>query len=306
VSFDKIALKVLAFGIAYGGIAYAQELVPRAYLITPVGANAVTISSSYFTGAVLTDPTNIITDSNGKFYISALSFTRAFSFFGRSANASASLPYAVGNFRALVNGDDTRVYRSGLADTRYRFSVNLRGAPAMKPEEFVKWNGKFVLGASLTVSAPSGQYDPVRLINPGLNRWGFKPELGMERRWGKWAFDLYGGVWFFTPNHLFFPGLSNRTQDPVGAGETHLVYSFKPRLWFSFDGNFWTGGRTTVQGVANYDYQRNSRIGGTAAIPITARQSIKFSYSDGAYISIGGNYKNISAAWQYSWLDKPR
>ena len=285
---------------------HGQDLVPRAYLVTPVGANAVTISSSYFTGAVFTDPTDVITDSKGNFDIAALSYTRAFSFFGRSANASASVPYAVGNFQATVNDAFAKVYRSGLADGRVRFSVNLRGAPAMKPEEYVKWNQKFILGASVTVSVPSGQYDPARLINPGLNRWGFKPELGMERRWGRWALDLYGGVWFITANHSYFPGTSTRTQDPVGAAETHLSYSFKPRLWVSFDGNFWTGGRSSVQGVANYDYQRNSRIGATVSMPLTRTQSLKFSYSKGAYISIGGDYRNFSAAWQYSWISGPR
>jgi len=255
---------------------------------------------------VFTDPTDVITDFKGNFDLTALSYTRAFRFFGRSANASASMPYAIGNFQANVNDLFTKVYRSGFADGRVRFSVNLRGAPAMKPEEFLKWNQKFVLGASLTVSVPLGQYDSARLINPGLNRWGFKPELGMERRWGRWALDLYGGVWFITANHSYFPGARTRTQDPVGAAETHVSYSFKPRLWVSFDGNFWTGGRSTVDGVANYDYQRNSRIGVTVSTPVTRTQSFKFSYSKGAYISIGGDYRNFSAAWQYSWLSSPR
>jgi hypothetical protein len=40
----------------------------------------------------------------------------------------------------------------------------------------------------------------------------------------------------------------------------------------------------------------------TASIPINARNSIKFSYSDGAYVQYGGNYRIISASWQYGWV----
>ena len=51
--------------------------------------------------------------------------------------------------------------------------------------------------------------------------------------------------------------------------------------------------------------ERNSRLGGTAAVPITKHQSLKFSYSNGTYIQFGGNYQNVSIAWQYSWLGRP-
>jgi hypothetical protein len=51
--------------------------------------------------------------------------------------------------------------------------------------------------------------------------------------------------------------------------------------------------------------QRNSRVGVTASIPVTRHQSIKLSYNNGAYIRYGGNYQNISVAWQYSWLGRP-
>ena len=57
-----------------------------------------------------------------------------------------------------------------------------------------KWHQKTLLGVSLKVVAPTGQYDPTKLINLGANRWAFKPELGLSRRWGHWVLDAYGGV----------------------------------------------------------------------------------------------------------------
>ena len=80
----------------------------------------------------------------------------------------------------------------------------------------------------------------------------------------------------------------------------------KLRGWASLDANFWWGGITTLNGIRNLETrQTSSRIGGTVAIPFAGHQSIKVSYSDGAYIRLGGNYQNVSVAWQYTWLGRP-
>ena len=139
-----------------------------------------------------------------------------------------------------------------------------------------KWRQKTLIGVSLKVVAPTGQYDPTKLINLGANRWAFKPELGLSRRWGHWVLDAYAAVWFFTRNPDFFsrnqyvPAPTTQTQDPIAAFETHLSYDFRPRLWVSLDGNFWRGGRTSLDGVENpATLQKTSRIGVTASFPLT-------------------------------------
>jgi hypothetical protein len=43
----------------------------------------------------------------------------------------------------------------------------------------------------------------------------------------------------------------------------------------------------------------------TTSIPVSRHQSLKVSYSDGAYILYGGNYHNVSVAWQCSWFGRP-
>ena len=42
------------------------------------------------------------------------------------------------------------------------------------------------------------------------------------------------------------------------------------------------------------------------SIPYSKHQSVKIAYSDGAYIRFGGNYQNVSVAWQYSWFGRPK
>ena len=147
------------------------------------------------------------------------------------------------------------------------------------------------------MAAPLGQYYPARLINTGSNRWSFKPELGVSRPIGRWTFEFAVGVWLFTSNRNYLG--TTRTQKPIGAGQIHVVYTFRPRLWASFNANFFSGGRTTVGGLLRADLQRNSRLGATISIPLTKRQSLKAAYSAGAYTTIGADYRSISLAYQY-------
>lgn len=290
----------------------AQDLSPRAYVITPIHSNAVVATYSFFNGNLDFQGAVPIADAKAKVNVPILAFYHSFNFFTRSANITAGLPYGEGNFRGTVFGSETNAYRSGLFDSVYRLSVNLAGGPAMTLPEFRKWRQNSLLGVSLRVVAPTGQYDSTKLINYGTNRWAFKPEVGYSRRNGHWILDTYFGTWLYTKNPKFFsnnqyyPGVQSQTQAPVGALEAHLSYDVRPRLWLSFDGNFWFGGKTSLNGVQNPATElRSSRLGLTTSLPINRHQSLKFSYSGGAYIRYGGNYQNLSIAWQYSWLGRP-
>jgi len=308
----RLRFNILA-ALILSTMSFAQDLTPRAYVITPVSSNAIVVSGSFFDGDILFDGAVPITDSTGRIYVSTLSLYHALNFLGRSANATASLPYAVGNFRGKVVGAEHNAYRSGLVDTIFRFSVNLMGGPALAAPKFRSWKQKTLIGLSLKLVAPTGQYDPTKLINPGGNRWVFKPELGLSRRWGHWIVDAYSGVVCFTDNQDFFSrnqfsaGTNTQSQKPVAAFEAHLSYDVRPRLWASLDGNFWRGGRTSINGVENPgSLQSNSRLGGTASVPVNLHQSLKLSYSRGAYVRFGGNFQNLSVGWQYSWIGKPK
>jgi hypothetical protein len=287
----------------------AQDLSPRAYVITPLGFNAITLTWSYFNGGVNFNGAVPITGATGIYNISSFTYYHSFSFFRRSANIAASLPYAVGNFQGQLEQQHRSVYRSGLVDAGLRFSVNLLGGPAMPAEKFAKWKQKVLLGVSLKIIAPTGQYDPTKLVNWGINRWAFKPELGYSEQWGNWLVDAYAGAWFYTTNPVSYavPVPKPQTEQPIGALEGHLSRNFKFGTWASLDGNFWWGGVTSLSGIQNLaTKQTGSRIGVTAAWRFAKHQSLKISYSDGTYIRFGGNYQVVQAAWQYSWLGWPK
>jgi len=288
----------------------AQDLSPRAYVITPRSSNAVLLTWSFYDGGLNFSGAVPITGATARYNIPVFSYYHALSFFGRSSNITVALPYGVGTFKGDVLGTSREAYRSGLLDLTIRFSVNLLGGPSMDLKDFAKWRQKTLLGASVKVLAPTGQYNGRQLVNWGLNRWAIKPEIGYSRRfWRDWLLDAYAGAWFYTTNSQFFsiPVPVPQTQAPVGSFEGHLSRNFGLKTWASLDGNYWFGGTTTLNGIRNPGTrQSSSRLGGTVAFPITEHQSIKIAYSGGTFIRFGGNYQNLQVAWQYSWIGWPK
>ncbi len=64
------------------------------------------------------------------------------------------------------------------------FLPHLYGAPALSLKEFASYQQDLIVGASVQVSIPSGQYDADKLVNIGSNRGFIKPELGLSKAWG--------------------------------------------------------------------------------------------------------------------------
>jgi len=250
-------------------------------------------------GDVDFDPSLPIEDAHAVLHGTFLAYAHTLDFFRRSANVGVTFPYLWGDLEGKVNGNPQQVRRSGLANPAARFAVNLYGAPAMDFEEFARYQQKTNIGASVIVVAPLGQYDPARFVNIGTNRWGAKPEIGISQRFGRWYLDLALGAWFFSANNNYQGRV--RKQDPIASAQFHVSYNFKPRLWAAFDANYYTGGRTSIDGVPGTDLQRNSRVGGTITIPLTKRQSLKFTGSVGAVTNIGADFLSVGAAYQYLW-----
>ena len=297
------AALALALALAAGPGASAQQLEPRAYAPSPTGANFVGIVYVYSTGDLLFDPTLPFSDVHATISGTGAFYARTFGFLGRSASAAATLPYSWGTVDGNVAETYRRADRSGLADVTLRFASNLLGSPARAPREFAAAKPSPTLGASLLVKAPAGEYDPSRLINIGTNRWSFKPELGFSYPVRRWWLEAYGGAWFTTTNHDFYGG-QVKSQEPIGVGQAHVVYTVKPRLWIALDGTYYFGGATTVNGVHNADRQENSRVGATLALPVLGRHSLKLEYAKGATARVGSRLDTYAVAWQYFWLDR--
>ncbi len=278
----------------------AQELEPRAYATLPVGINFFLVGFSRSTGSVLFDPSLPIEDVTAGVNVSVLGYVRGFDFFGRSASVGVVLPYVWADMEGLVEGEQQAITRSGLADVKVRFSFNLVGGPALDRKEFAKYQQKRNLGVTVVLVAPTGQYDPVKLINIGANRWALKTELGFSRAYQKWHFDLYGGVWFYADNKRA-QGTSVASQRPIGTFQAHVSYSFRRRLWAAFDATAYVGGSRTLDGRDSAGLQKASRFGFTFSIPVARQHSFKFNASTGAFTRIGADFNLFAVAYQYFW-----
>ena len=282
----------------------AQELEPRAYSASPVGANFAGISYLNSWGSLLFDPTVPITDAKANVNGVALAYGRTFNLAGVQALAVAIVPYAWGSFSGTVVATDTSVTRAGPGDARAKLSVNLVGSPAMSPKAFAGAQPRSVVaGVSLTVSAPTGQNYSNKLVNIGTNRWAFKPEAGISYGWRrKWYADLYGGAWFFTANPAAYPGNARREQDPLASVQTHVSYTFARRSWAALDGTWYWGGATRTNAGPPSTRLNNKRIGGLVALGITSRQSIKIGYNYGASTRVGDDFGTVAVAYQLLWF----
>jgi Putative MetA-pathway of phenol degradation len=286
--------------------ASAQDLDPRAYANVPVDATLFISGFAVSHGGVLTDPTLPITDINATIEAPSIGAARTFALFGRTAQAFGVVPYTWAQVSGNVLGDAANVTRAGLSDVRLRISVLVRGAPAASAVEIAKAPRRTILGTSLTVVAPAGQFFPDKLINIGTNRWSLKPEFAVSQPMGgRWLLDTYAGLWLFTDNPSFYPGASLRAQAPIGALQAHVSYNFQPQLWVAFDATYYAGGTTTVDGAHNNDLQSNARVGGTLALPVGQRHSVKLAVSRGAIIRFGSNFSTVSIGWQTAWFASP-
>jgi hypothetical protein len=167
-------------------------------------------------------------------------------------------------------------------------------------QEFANYQQNLIVGASVQVSAPLGQYDEDRLVNLGNNRWFIKPDIGISKAWGAFALELSSGVFLFTDNDDFFNGKSLE-QDPVYTSQLHATYNFGRGIWAALSGTNDHGGRTTVDGVRSDDQQDNSRAGITLALPVNRHNSVKLFASTPIHTTAGGDFDLLGILWQHRW-----
>jgi len=282
--------------------ACAAELEPRAYVNTPVGLNFLIAGYAYSEGGLSTDASSPIKDAQLQIHTEVLAYARTLDVWGKSGKFDVILPYSQLSGTAMVDGQPRERQVSGLNDPRFRFSVNFYGAPALSMQEFANYRQDILIGASVQVSAPVGQYDSSKLVNLGTNRWFIKPDIGISKALGPLTLELSAGVIFFTKNDDYFGG-NTLEQDPVYSTQAHVTYDFGRGVWGALDGTYDYGGRTTVNGVRGDDVQGNSRLGATLGLPVDRNNSIKLYASTGVSTRTGSDYNLGGIAWQYRWGD---
>jgi hypothetical protein len=287
-----LALQIWAHGAA------SQELEPRAYSPAPIGTKFFVSGFGASQGAYVVDAAVPIQDVEANLSFALIAGGYTFNLAGHQARVLGLFPFAWGGITGNVDGEVRSRSLEGFTDPRIKFSVGLVGAPPLTPEEFARAPRSTVIGTSVTITLPTGQYDSTRLINLGFNRWAFKPEIGVWHPAGSWTFDGSVGVWFFTTNNRYFPGHAERKQDPIVALQGHVSYDFANGAWIALDGTWFSGGQTHVNGLAMPDRQDDVRLGVTLSLPMGDQQSLKFTYSTGLVTRRGSDFDTFIVGWQ--------
>jgi hypothetical protein len=279
---------------------HAQALEPRAYVNIPVGLNFLVASYIYSDGGILTDPSVSLENASIKVHGPVLAYARGLALWGKSGKFDMILPYACASGSAEFQGQPKSRDICGLADPSFRLSINLSGAPALSLKEFADYEQDFIVGVSLQVAPPLGQYDPDKLINIGTNRWYINPEIGISQVFGPMTLELTTGVTFYTSNDDFFGG-NKKDLDPIYSTQGHLIYNFSHTVWGALNGTFYRGGASTVDGIKGDDLQRNTRLGATLSVLVNRYHSLKLYSSTGVATRTGTDFDTVGFGWRYRW-----
>ena len=193
----KVKVTIL-FLLMFYSFSFAQDLEPRAYANLPKDANVIVGSYGFLKGNVVSDASLPVKD----FIISSNNFgagyMHTFGLANKLARVQVVIPFVLMDGHATVNDERIVGNRTGFGDMRIRLGINLLGSPALGIKEFREYKQKTIFGVSLVTSVPTGIYYADKSINIGTNRWGFKPEVGVSKRFKHVYAEMYSGVWFYT------------------------------------------------------------------------------------------------------------
>jgi len=280
----------------------AQELTPRAYWPSPVGTNLLVYAYQNTSGDILTDPSLPVSGVKSDINYLQVGYQHTFDWFSRTGTLQINVPYSWSSTEGFLANEYRERKIRGMADTQVRFAINLLGAPSMDKEAFRQLlaNPETIVGLSLLIKLPTGEYQPDKLINIGANRWAAKPAIGtIVPIVPGLLFEFEFGIWLFGENDQFLGQTSK--QQPIYSAEAHLVKITHTGLWVSLDANFYRGGRTRIDSMSQANLQSNSRAGLTLFYPWKKRHGLRGSYSKNIYTESGGDFRSLSLSYTYAW-----
>jgi outer membrane putative beta-barrel porin/alpha-amylase len=293
----------IALVLAFSTGSAAQELEPGSYQNAPTGVNVAVATVVISRGNVLTDASLPVEGARAEVEALGLGYVRTLGLLGRAAKFDAQIPVTWAHFSGVVAGEQRTRTPRGLADPRFRLSVNLLGSPALTIPEFAKYRQRAIVGVSLQVVPPLGQYDEDRYVNLGSNRWSFRPETGVSWGRGRVILEAAGGAWLFTHNNNYVGRVQE--QSALYFAKANGIVTFRRGIWGALSYGRATGGRTRVDGVETNSLQTNDRLGTTWLIPITRWVAMRIVYTSGLSTRFGADFDSFSIGAQYTWFKRP-
>jgi hypothetical protein len=280
---------------------YAQFSEAHHYDNAPVGVNQAELAFAYARSNASIDTALVVAGAQFNLSQGTLTYTRYFAFLHRVAWIDASVPLAGVN--GSISGSNIHGSATGAGDSSYAVTTLLRGGPALSVAQFADYKPATTVGMSLTITAPTGQYDASKILNLGADRWSFKPEIALSHPFGheqKWQSDLYVHAYFFTDNTSYH-GTQILRQQPLPGLEGHLSYFIVSQAWISIDGLYTFRGSTVVDGVDQQDAQKNFMLGTEVNVSLSPRNSLVFQFAKAIVHENAPTLTGFAVKYNYSW-----
>jgi hypothetical protein len=128
---------------------------------------------------------------------------------------------------------------------------------------------------------PIGEYHSEQSLNIGQNRWYGRIGAPVVWQLGSWSperrttLEFLPAVWIFGPNNDF--GGKKMTNDALFQLEGHLTHNFAKGFWGSLDAAWYSGGKSTIDGVAGSKLN-NAGVSFTAGYQINDNAQLTVGY----------------------------
>lgn len=281
--------------------ASAQFTDPRTYTNSPVGINQLELGYAHVHANAAVDTSLVVTGANLNLDQGTLDYTRYFGLLDRLTWVEAAVPIA--GLSSAVNSTNIAGSTTGTGDSSYSFAMLLKGGMALNVSQFESFEPRTALGASLTITAPTGSYSSDKILNLGSDRWSFKPELGLSYPFGneqKWELDAYANAYFYT-NNTSYRGREILRQDALPGVEGHISYSFTDNLWASLDSRYSFRGTTFLNDVDQSNAQKNFIVGSELNVSLNSRNSLVLEFAKALVHQNGPALTGFSVRYDYIW-----
>jgi hypothetical protein len=280
---------------------YAQFTEAHNYDNTPIGINQFELAYAYAHGNASIDTSLVIPGAKFNLNQGSISYTQYFGFVRRLVWVEASVPLA--GLAGSVNGTIVQGSTTGVGDSSYTLAMLLKGGQALSVEQFADYKPTTRVGISLTISAPTGQYNPNNLLNLGSDRWSFKPEIALSHPFGpeqKWQLDAYANAYFYTDN-TSYRGREILRQEPLPGLEGHISYSFNDSLWASLDTRYSFRGTTSVNGENQNNSRQNFILGSEVNVSLNRQSSLVFEFDKALVHNNGPALTGFAVKYNFTW-----
>ncbi|MBL4796683.1 MAG: transporter [Oleispira sp.] len=240
----------------------ALEIEPRLWSHLPIGANFIGGGYAHSELDIYLDPALLLEDVEMELDTWVGKYIHSFELFNHSTRIDVKQAYQEGKWTGLLDGVPASTSRSGMSDTFVRIGMNVYGAPPLSAKPYRDYRAlqtaETIVGISVAIRLPTGNYHNKKLINLGQNRYVVRPQVGVMHTRGKWSAELTGEVSIFGDNNEFYNG-NKLEQEPLYITHAHLVYTLRPGVSAIASVGYDYGGESRINGINKHD--RNQNLG---------------------------------------------